>query len=235
MADKLQGDVIPVEPGFLNYVLREPLGVVGQIVPWNFPLMFCSWKMGPALAAGNTVVLKPSRADAAVVAAPRRADGRGRHSRPASSTSCRATATPPGERLADAPRRRARSRSPARRRSAGAIVEASAGNLKRVQLELGGKGANIVFDDANLPAAVNGSAFAIFHNQGQACIAGSRLILHESIADEFLERFLALARSIRLGDPLDPATEMGPLTSPMHRDRVLSYVQGRASTRAARC
>ena len=105
------------------------------------------------------------------------------------------------------------------------IVEASAGNLKRVQLELGGKGANIVFDDADLDAAVNGSAFAIFHNQGQACIAGSRLILHEPIADEFLERFVALARSIRLGDPLDPATEMGPLTSPEHRDRVLGYVK----------
>ncbi len=102
------------------------------------------------------------------------------------------------------------------------IVEASAGNLKRVQLELGGKGANIVFDDADLTAAINGSAFAIFHNQGQACIAGSRLILQESIADEFVERFIALARSIRLGAPLDPATEMGPLTSPEHRDRVLA-------------
>jgi acyl-CoA reductase-like NAD-dependent aldehyde dehydrogenase len=105
------------------------------------------------------------------------------------------------------------------------IVESSAGNLKRVQLELGGKGANIVFDDANIAAAVNGAAFAVFHNQGQACIAGSRLILHEKIADEFLEQFLTLARSIRLGNPLDSATEMGPLTSPMHRDRVLSYVK----------
>ena len=94
-----------------------------------------------------------------------------------------------------------------------------------MQLELGGKGANIVFADANLTAAVNGSAFAIFHNQGQACIAGCRLVLHESIADEFLERFLALAGSIRLGNPLDPTTEMGPLTSPLHRDRVLSYVK----------
>lgn len=105
------------------------------------------------------------------------------------------------------------------------IVEHSASNLKRVQLELGGKGANIVFDDALLPAAVNGSAWAIFHNQGQACIAGSRLILHERIAEEFLEHFLALAASIKVGNPLDPATEMGPLTSPMHRDRVLSYVK----------
>ncbi|MNQ82415.1 Betaine aldehyde dehydrogenase [compost metagenome] len=105
------------------------------------------------------------------------------------------------------------------------IVEASQGNLKRVQLELGGKGANIVFADANLDAAVNGAAWAIFHNQGQACIAGSRLVLHESIADQFLECFVGLARSIRLGDPLDPNTEMGPLTSALHRDRVLDYVE----------
>jgi acyl-CoA reductase-like NAD-dependent aldehyde dehydrogenase len=105
------------------------------------------------------------------------------------------------------------------------IVEASAGNLKRLQLELGGKGANIVFDDADLDTAVQGSAFAIYHNQGQACIAGSRLLLHRSIADEFLTRFIGLSESIRLGDPLDPATEMGPLTSPSHRDRVLSYVK----------
>jgi acyl-CoA reductase-like NAD-dependent aldehyde dehydrogenase len=105
------------------------------------------------------------------------------------------------------------------------IVAASAGNLKRVQLELGGKGANIVFDDANIAAAVGGSAFAIFHNQGQACIAGSRLLLHEKIADEFLEKFIALARSIKQGNPLDPETEMGPLTSKQHRDRVVNYIE----------
>jgi betaine-aldehyde dehydrogenase len=104
------------------------------------------------------------------------------------------------------------------------IVQASAGNLKKVQLELGGKGANIVFEDANLLAAVNGAAFASFHNQGQACIAGSRLVLHEKIADAFLEKFIALARSIRIGNPLDPNTEMGPLTTLMHRDRVLDFV-----------
>jgi acyl-CoA reductase-like NAD-dependent aldehyde dehydrogenase len=105
------------------------------------------------------------------------------------------------------------------------IVEASAGNLKRVQLELGGKGANIVFEDAHLPAAIGGSAFAIFHNQGQACIAGSRLLLQERIADQFLEGFLKLAGSIRVGGPLDPATEMGPLASRQHQERVLRYCQ----------
>ena len=105
------------------------------------------------------------------------------------------------------------------------IVQASASNLKKVQLELGGKGPNIVFSDADIRAAANGSAWAIFHNQGQACIAGSRLILHEAIADEFLDRFLKLARSIRLGNPLDEETEMGPLTSKQHQERVLHYVK----------
>lgn len=105
------------------------------------------------------------------------------------------------------------------------LVEASAGNLKRLHLELGGKGANLVFEDANLDAALQGSAFAVYHNQGQACIAGSRLLLHEAIADEFISRFVALTESIRLGDPMDRATEMGPLTSPEHRDRVLNYVK----------
>jgi acyl-CoA reductase-like NAD-dependent aldehyde dehydrogenase len=222
IADKIEGKVIPVDAGFLNYVQRKPIGVVGQIVPWNFPLMFTSWKMGPALAAGNTVVLKPSELtplstlriaelmkevgfpDGVVNIVP----GYGHTA---------------GQRLAEHPDvgKIAFTGSTATGRR---IVEASQGNLKRVQLELGGKGANIVFEDANLDAAVNGAAWAIFHNQGQACIAGSRLLLQESIADEFLERFITLARSIRLGDPLDSKTEMGPLTSALHRDRVLSFV-----------
>ncbi|MFM2072465.1 MAG: hypothetical protein RLZZ623_2728 [Actinomycetota bacterium] len=223
MADKVQGDVIPVEPGFLNYVQREPLGVVGQIVPWNFPLMFCSWKMGPALAAGNTVVLKPS--ELTPLSSLRLAELMVDVGFPAGVVNMvPGYGSTAGERLAthnDVAKIAFTGSTATGRR----IVEYSASNLKRVQLELGGKGANVVFDDASIPAAVNGSAFAIFHNQGQACIAGSRLLLHESIADEFLERFITLARSIKLGNPLDPTTEMGPLTSPMHRDRVLSYVQ----------
>ncbi len=221
MADKVQGSVVPVEKGFLNYVMREPVGVVGQIVPWNFPLMFTSWKMGPALAAGNTVVLKPS--ELTPLSTLRVAE------------LMRKVGFPPGvvnivpgygdkagQRIAEHPgiHKVAFTGSTATGRK---VVRASAGNLKRVQLELGGKGANIVFDDANIPAAVGGSAFAIFHNQGQACIAGSRLLLHDKIADEFLDRFLKLTRSIKLGDPLDAATEMGPLTSAMHRDRVVAF------------
>jgi aldehyde dehydrogenase (NAD+) len=222
MADKIQGDVVPVEPGFLNYVLREPLGVVGMIVPWNFPLMFCSWKMGPALAAGNTVVMKP--AELTPLSALRIAELMAEVGIPPGVVNIvPGPGRTVGEHLARHPRVRkiafTGSTEVGRR-----IVEASAYNVKRVQLELGGKGANIVFEDADLEPAVNGSAFAIFHNQGQACIAGSRLILHESIAERFLARFIALAESIRIGDPLDPATEMGPLTSAGHRDRVLDYI-----------
>ncbi len=221
MADKFEGSVIPVEAGFLNYLEREPVGVVGQIVPWNFPLMFTSWKMAPALAAGNCIVIKPSEItplstlriaemmqevgipDGVVNVVP----GYGHTA---------------GARIAEHPdiAKVAFTGSTATGRT---VVKASAGNLKKLQLELGGKGANIVFGDAFIPAAVGGSAFAIWHNQGQACIAGSRLMLHESIADAFMEKFVGLTESIRLGNPLDPATEMGPLTSTVHRQRVLDY------------
>jgi acyl-CoA reductase-like NAD-dependent aldehyde dehydrogenase len=223
MADKLQGSVVPVEAGFLNYVLREPLGVVGQIVPWNFPLMFTSWKMGPALAAGNTVVMKP--AELTPLSTLRVAELAKQVGFPKGVINIvPGYGNLAGQYLAEHPGvdKIAFTGSTATGRK---IVQASAGNLKRVQLELGGKGANIVFDDANLTAAVNGSAFAIFHNQGQACIAGSRLILHEKIADAFLDRFLTLARSIKLGNPLEAGTEMGPLTSQQHRDRVLAYCE----------
>ena len=222
MADKLEGSVIPVDAGFLNYVEREPIGVVGAIVPWNFPLMFTSWKLGPALAAGNTIVIKPSEITplstlriGELIQEVGIPDG-------VVNIVC-GYGHSAGRRIAEHPQigKVAFTGSTATGRQ---IVAASAGNLKKLQLELGGKGANIVFADANIPAAVGGSAFAIFHNQGQACIAGSRLLLHEDIADAFLERFVALAKTIRLGDPLDPATEMGPLTSQIHMERVLAFV-----------
>ncbi len=223
MADKLQGSVVPVETGFLNYVQRTPLGVVGQIVPWNFPLMFTSWKMGPALAAGNCVVLKP--AEITPLSTLRIAELMAEVGFPPGVVNILpGYGHTAGQHLAEHPGvdKIAFTGSTATGRR---IVQASAGNLKRVQLELGGKGANIVFEDAFLPAAINGSAFAIFHNQGQACIAGSRLLLHEKIADAFLDGFLKLAQSIKIGDPLDPSTEMGPLTSGQHQARVLDYCQ----------
>jgi acyl-CoA reductase-like NAD-dependent aldehyde dehydrogenase len=223
MADKFEGTVIPVDAGFLNYTLREPVGVVGQVVPWNFPLMFTSWKLGPALAAGNCVVMKP--AEITPLSSLRIAELIAEAGIPAGVVNVvPGLGAVAGQYIAEHPliAKVSFTGSTAVGRR---VVQASAGNLKKLQLELGGKGANIVFDDANIIAAVNGSAWAIFHNQGQACIAGSRLVLHERIADEFLERFTTLAKSIRLGNPLDPATEMGPLTSMLHRDRVLGYVQ----------
>jgi len=223
MADKFEGSVVPVDAGFLNYVEHEPIGVVGQIVPWNFPLMFVSWKLGPALAAGNTVVMKPSEItplstlrvgelikevgipDGVVNLVPGYGDTAGRRisEHPDIGKVSFTGSTNIGRE----------------------IVRASAGNLKKVQLELGGKGPNVIFDDAEIAAAIGGTAFGIFHNQGQACIAASRLIVHEKIADQFLDGFVKLARSIRLGDPLDTETEMGPLTSKIHHERVLNFVQ----------
>ncbi|HEX6423267.1 MAG TPA: aldehyde dehydrogenase family protein [Acidimicrobiales bacterium] len=223
MADKFEGAVVPADTGFLNYVSPEPVGVVGQIVPWNFPLMFTSWKLGPALAAGNTAVMKPS--ELVPLSTLRLCELMVEVGFPPGVVNVvPGYGHEAGARIAAHPDI-AKVSFTGSTRTGRSIVEASAGNLKRLQLELGGKGANVVFADADVVAAVAGSAFAIFHNQGQACIAGSRLLLHESVADEFLDRFLALARSIRVGDPLAPGTEMGPLTSPEHRDRVLSYVK----------
>jgi aldehyde dehydrogenase (NAD+) len=223
MADKFEGYLPPADAGFLNYVTHEPIGVVGQIVPWNFPLMFCGWKMGPALAAGNCIVMKPS--ELVPLSTLRLCELIGEAGFPAGVVNVvPGYGQRAGAQLASHPGvgKISFTGSTATGR---AIVAMSAGNLKRVQLELGGKGANIVFDDADIAAAVNGSAFAIFHNQGQACIAGSRLILHEAVADEFVDRFITLAKSIKVGDPSQRETEMGPLTSQMHRTRVLDYVQ----------
>ena len=223
MADKFEGSVIPVESGFLNYVQRKPIGVVGQIVPWNFPLMFTSWKMAPALAAGNTIVIKPS--ELTPLSTLKIAEMMLEVGIPAgvvnvvvgyghTAGNALATHYDVGKVAFTGSTQTGKK-----------VIEASASNIKKVQLELGGKGANVIFEDANIDAAVNGSAFAIFHNQGQACIAGSRIIIHENIKDEFLAKFIKLAESIKLGDPKDPSTEMGPLTSKMHLDRVLSYIE----------
>ncbi|MGC5561957.1 aldehyde dehydrogenase family protein [Streptomyces sp. FR-108] len=222
MADKFQGTVVPVEAGFLDYVVPQPLGVIGQIVPWNFPVMFVSWKLGPALAAGNCVVMKPSEVTpltalriaelAAEVGFP-----------PGVINMVPGYGQTAGQRLVEHP-------DVAKLSFTGStsvgkqIAKGAADTLKQVHLELGGKGANIVFADAQLEAAVNGTAFGIFHNQGQACIAASRLIVHESVKDEFLDRLVTLADSIRVGDPKDRTTEMGPLTSKLHWDRVISYL-----------
>jgi acyl-CoA reductase-like NAD-dependent aldehyde dehydrogenase len=223
MADKFQGSVVPVEQGFLDYVVPEPLGVIGQIVPWNFPVMFTSWKMGPALAAGNCVVLKPS--EITPLSALRVAELAAEVGFPAGVINMvPGYGDKAGDRIVSHP-------GIAKVSFTGStgvgkmIARNAADTLKQVHLELGGKGANIVFADANVDAAVNGTAFGIFHNQGQACIAASRLIVHEAVKDEFMDKLVNLARSIRLGDPKQKDTEMGPLTSALHRDRVSSYLE----------
>lgn len=223
MADKFQGSVVPVEPGFLDYVVPEALGVVGQIVPWNFPVMFTSWKLGPALAAGNCVVMKPS--EITPLSALRVAELAAEVGFPPGVINMvpgyGATA---GQRIVDHPGI-AKVSFTGSTNVGKMIARGAAETLKQVHLELGGKGANIVFEDADIAAAVNGTAFGIFHNQGQACIAASRLIVHESVRDEFMERLVALAASIRLGDPKERSTEMGPLTSSIHLERVKSYLE----------
>lgn len=223
MADKFQGTVVPVEQGFLDYVVNEPLGVVGQIVPWNFPVMFTSWKMGPALAAGNCVVMKPS--EITPLSALRVAEIAAEVGFPPGVVNVvPGYGAAAGQRLVDHPGV-AKVSFTGSTNVGKAIARGAAQTLKQVHLELGGKGANIVFGDADLAAAVGGTAFGIFHNQGQACIAASRLIVHESVRDEFLDRLTGLARSIRIGDPKDRASEMGPLTSATHRDRVAAYLE----------
>ena len=222
MADKFEGTVVPVDKGFLDYVVNQPIGVVGQIVPWNFPMMFVSWKTAPALAAGNCVVMKPS--ELTPLSALRIAEIMAEVGIPNGVINMvPGYGVTAGQRIAEHPGIGMVSftgSTPVGKH----IAKTAADTLKKVHLELGGKGANIVYPDANLVAAINGTAFGIFHNQGQACIAASRLIIHESVAEEFLAGFLELARSIRIGDPKDPNTEMGPLTSTLHRDRVLSYI-----------
>jgi len=223
MADKFQGTVVPVEQGFLDYVVPEPLGIIGQIVPWNFPVLFTSWKMGPALAAGNCVVMKPS--EITPLSALRVAELAAEVGFPDGVINIvPGYGNTAGQRIVDHPDIAKISFTGST--SVGKMIaKGAAETLKQVHLELGGKGANIVFGDANIDAAVNGTAFGIFHNQGQACIAASRLIVHESISDEFLDKLVGLARSIHLGDPKQRTTEMGPLTSALHRDRVASYLE----------
>src|SRR2546427_5672997 len=223
MTTKLQGDVIPTSfHGVLNYTRRDPLGVVAQIVPWNFPLMFVAWNIAPALAAGNTVILKPAEYT------PLSALEIARLTKEAGFPPGTVNVVPGKGSIAGA----ALARHPGVDKICFTgsvqvgqqIMREAAANLKRPLLELGGKGPNIIFDDADLDAAVQGSLFAAFHNQGQACIAGSRILLHESVWDKFLDAFLPRVRSLRIGDPLDEKTQMGPLTSKDHQRRVLEDV-----------
>jgi aldehyde dehydrogenase (NAD+) len=224
LADKVQGAVVPVDrPDHFNYTLREPVGVCAFITPWNSPLMLTAWKLAPALAAGCTVVIKPSEHTSAsllelmrlVIAeadiprgvvnvvtgyGPATGEPLVKHPKVAKIAFTGGTAT--GAR----------------------VNELAAKSFKKVSLELGGKSPNIVFDDCILEDAVSGAISGIFAATGQTCIAGSRLLVQETIHDVFVEKLVTMAKQARLGDPSNPETQVGPVTTPPQYQKILSYI-----------
>jgi acyl-CoA reductase-like NAD-dependent aldehyde dehydrogenase len=221
-ATKITGSTIPVPGAFLNYTVREPIGVCAQIVPWNYPIMMAAWKLAPALAAGNTVILKPASAT------PLTALFLGELSVEAGIPAGVVNVVPgPGAEigvyLAEHPGVD-KIAFTGETETGRDIMRRAAGTLKRISLELGGKSPNIVFEDADLDHAVNGSLFAIYYSAGQSCEARSRLFVHDSIYDRFVDQFVAKTASLKLGDPLDPSTQVGSLISPKHLEKVHSYV-----------
>ena len=222
-ADKIEGETIPVEGSFLNYTLRVPLGVIGQITPWNHPLLIATKKIAPALAAGNTIVLKPSEL------APLSVLKFGRICQEAGLPEGVLNIVPgfgptAGQALCGHPEV-VKIDVTGSTATGQAVSRLAAGTLKRVSCELGGKAPNIVFPDADLDAAVKGALFAGFIAQGQTCIQGARLFLHTAIHDAFMERFVAQASRIRVGDPLLPETQMGPQISRAQLEKIHRYVE----------
>jgi aldehyde dehydrogenase (NAD+) len=221
-ADKIHGETIPVKGNYLTYTLREPVGVVAAIVPWNFPLLLTAWKVAPALAAGNTVIVKPASqtpltalalADIAtevglppgvlnIVTGPGASVGQMlvEHSGIDKIAFTGDTAT------------------------GRAIMRGSAESLKRITLELGGKSPNIVFPDADLDAALRGATTGIFYGKGEVCAAGSRLLVDKSIKDEFVAKVAARASKMAPGDPLDPKTRLGAISSRKQLENNLRYI-----------
>jgi aldehyde dehydrogenase (NAD+) len=233
-ADKIAGDVIPVPGSHLNYVRREPIGIVAQITPWNAPIFTAGWQIAPALAAGNAVILKPSELTPITsVCLGLLAIEAGV---PAGALSVLAgNGATTGAALAGDPAigKIVFVGSPATGR---AIAVAAARNARPCLLELGGKSANIVFPDADLARASKGAQAAIFAGAGQSCTAGSRLIVHKSIHDRFVATLAAAARRLRVGMPLDPATEIGPIASRPQFERIGAMVAaGQAAGAQAVC
>jgi acyl-CoA reductase-like NAD-dependent aldehyde dehydrogenase len=204
-------------------VRREPVGVCAAIVPWNFPLLLAIWKIGPALAAGNAIVVKPDEhTPLTLLEFARIAEECGLP--PGVLNVVTGEGSVVGARLASHPdvRKIAFTGSTAVGRE---IMRMAAGNVKRLTLELGGKGPNIVLDDADLDLAADGTLFGGLMNQGQACEAGTRVIVADSVHDKFVERLIERAATITIGDPLDPATDFGPVISAEARDRILQYIE----------
>jgi aldehyde dehydrogenase (NAD+) len=223
-ADKNHGKTIPVEGNFFCFTRHEPVGVVGQIIPWNFPLLMQAWKWGPALACGNTIVLKPAEQTpltalrvAAIAQEVGIPDG---VINVVPGYGPTAGAALSGHMEVD------KVAFTGEHTTGQIVMEAAAkSNLKRVSLELGGKSPNVVFADADLDAAVEGAYFGLFFNQGQCCCAGSRLFVEEKVHDQFVEKVLKKAKTQKVGDPFDPDTTQGPQVSQEQCDRIMGYIE----------
>ncbi|HEY8296774.1 MAG TPA: aldehyde dehydrogenase family protein, partial [Candidatus Baltobacteraceae bacterium] len=223
-ATKNYGDTLPAPmANYLAYTMREPVGVVGAIIPWNFPLLLASWKVAPALAAGCTIVLKPAPSTPLtaielgkialeaglpegvlnIVTGPGPDLGQALVEHPGIDKIAFTGSTATGKRVA----------------------ATAAATLKRVTLELGGKSPSLVFDDADLAQAVDGALYGIFYNAGQTCEARSRVLVHERIYDEFVEQFAAKAKKLRVGNPEDPQTQIGAITMPEQLEKIRTYCE----------
>jgi betaine-aldehyde dehydrogenase len=221
-ATKIEGETIPVPGQMFNYTLREPVGVCGQIIPWNFPLLMAAWKLAPALAAGNTIVLKPAEQTpvgamelAKLIEEAGFPEGVVNVVPGYGETAGAALASHPGiDKVAFT----------GSTEVGKLVAKAAADNLTKVSLELGGKAPNIIFADADMEQAVNGAMMGIFFNQGQVCCAGSRLFIDARVKDEFLDRFKERAGRVKVGDPMDKETQMGPQVSEEQLNRIKGYV-----------
>ncbi|MCA3446276.1 MAG: aldehyde dehydrogenase [Rhodobacter sp.] len=224
LADKIEGAVLPADkPDMFAYTRLEPLGVVAAIVPWNSPLLLTAWKLAPALAAGNTVVIKPSEFTSTSIT-PFLDLVRQAGFPPGVVNAVTGTGAEVGAALVEHPLVRAVAFTGGE--AAGMAIGATAGRrLIPMTLELGGKSANIVFPDADIGRAVNGIVGGIFAATGQTCVAGSRLLVHRSVAAEVLDRVTELARSARIGDPMDLDTQVGPITTEAQMQRILGHIE----------
>lgn len=221
--NKFHGETIPVNANGTGLTFREPLGVCALITPWNFPLVITGWKVAPALAMGNTVVIKP--ASVTPLSALALADLALEAGVPEGVINVvTGSGGVVGNALVSHPLVRKISFTGSTEIGVGVMKQAAEG-IKRVSLELGGKSANVVFADANLDVCVESSIFAVYDNAGQDCCSRSRILVERPIFDEFVERFVQRTQSLKVGNPADESTEMGPLITPQHRDSVLNYIQ----------
>jgi aldehyde dehydrogenase (NAD+) len=223
-ADKVQGRTIPIDGDFLCYTRHEPVGVVGQIIPWNYPMLLQAWKLGPALATGNTVVMKP--AEQTPLSALRIAELIAEAGFPAGVVNILPGLGPTAGAAIASHRDIDKVAFTGSTETGRLILEAAAkSNLKRVTLELGGKSPNIIFADTDLDEAVEGAHAGLFSNQGQICYAGSRVFVEQAVYDRFVEKTVTRAAKRVLGDPFDPRTEQGPQVDQSQFDRVMGYIE----------